>query len=77
MINRPACWKQCYSALSTCGTRCTAGCVFQCTCAMHREYRAPNLVPDALMSYVCWYISKLCRCHSVLCTDVHVCIIHE
>lgn len=75
MINRPACWKQCYSALSTCGTRCTAGCVLQCTCAMHHEYRAPNLVPDALMLYVCWYISKLCVDTTVCCVQTCMCVL--
>lgn len=75
MINRPACWKQCYSALSTCGTRCTAGCVFQCTCAMHHEYRAPNLLPDALMLYVCWYISKLCVDTTVCCVQTCMCVL--
>lgn len=75
MINSPACWKQCYSALATCGTPHTTACVFQCMCAKQHEYQSRHLFPDALMLWVCWYTSWLGVRAAVCCVQTRWCLL--
>lgn len=75
MINSPACWKQCYSALATCGTPRATACVFQCMCVKKHEYQSRHLVPDALMLYVCWCTSRLCIRTAVCCVQPCPCVL--
>lgn len=78
MINSPACWKQCYSALATCGMPRTSACVFQCMCAKKAWISTmTSCSRHVFVVSMLVHKSNVCHYSCVQCTASQLCIIHE
>lgn len=75
MINSPACWKQCYSALATCGTPINCMCVsaFVCETAWISTLRSCSRCVD-VVSLLLVHKSATCQNSCVLCNPTQLCV---